>query len=470
MSLRAAVVGGGVGGLAAALGLARRGLEVTLLEARPDLGGLAASFQHQGLTFDNGPYVLLDRPGLDWAFERLDLDPGALDLRRIEAVYSLEEGDQPPLTLHADATRTAEAFEARWPGSARAYHQFLAWTTRVHAGLRPLLQVARPGVMDLLRTGAWRQVPFLLRSLEGVLGASGLPAQVRGLLAIWTAIAGQRRDRAPSPMAFVPALIHGVGAYLPADGLGAVPAQLEEAARQAGVQLRTEAPVAALLSRRGRAAGVRLEDGEVVDAEVVISDVGLATYLDLEGAAPRPADRAWLDQLPLQGPGVCAYLKTRKAPPGPYLRFFREGPEADLWTLVTPGTVDPSVARDGWFPARVLAPLDHARAQALDEAAQRAWLDDLLADPRLPELVGEVELVRARTPRAWGRDFRLHRDSMNPVMTAAFMRAGRLAHRCPHLPGLYLAGSATHPGQWVSFCAISGVLVADLVAEDRGLA
>ena len=55
---------------------------------------------------------------------------------------------------------------------------------------------------------------------------------------------------------------------------------------------------------------------------------------------------------------------------------------------------------------------------------------------------------------------------MNPVMTARFMRAGRLAHRSPHARGLYLAGSSTHPGQWVSFCAVSGILAADLLHAD----
>ena len=55
---------------------------------------------------------------------------------------------------------------------------------------------------------------------------------------------------------------------------------------------------------------------------------------------------------------------------------------------------------------------------------------------------------------------------MNPVMTARLMRAGRLAHRSPFVERLYLAGSATHPGQWVSFCAISGILAADRVLED----
>jgi phytoene dehydrogenase-like protein len=55
---------------------------------------------------------------------------------------------------------------------------------------------------------------------------------------------------------------------------------------------------------------------------------------------------------------------------------------------------------------------------------------------------------------------------MNPVMTAKLMRRGRVAHRSPWIRNLYLAGSSTHPGQWVSFCAISGVLAADRLHED----
>jgi phytoene dehydrogenase-like protein len=50
-------------------------------------------------------------------------------------------------------------------------------------------------------------------------------------------------------------------------------------------------------------------------------------------------------------------------------------------------------------------------------------------------------------------------------MTAGFMRAGRFAHKSPYARRLYLAGSSTHPGQWVSFCAISGILAADAMLE-----
>ena len=75
-------------------------------------------------------------------------------------------------------------------------------------------------------------------------------------------------------------------------------------------------------------------------------------------------------------------------------------------------------------------------------------------------------MLDARTPADWAVACHLYRESMNPVMTSHLMRTGRLAHRSPYLDGLYLSGSATHPGQWVSFCAISGILAADRLIED----
>ncbi len=57
--LHVAVVGGGLAGLAAGLACADGGARVTLLEARPRLGGATWSTQHQGLEIDNGQHVFL---------------------------------------------------------------------------------------------------------------------------------------------------------------------------------------------------------------------------------------------------------------------------------------------------------------------------------------------------------------------------------------------------------------------------
>ncbi len=56
---RAVVVGGGLAGLAAALDLAEAGSTVTLLEARPRLGGATTSFTRDGVTLDTGQHVFL---------------------------------------------------------------------------------------------------------------------------------------------------------------------------------------------------------------------------------------------------------------------------------------------------------------------------------------------------------------------------------------------------------------------------
>jgi len=112
--------------------------------------------------------------------------------------------------------------------------------------------------------------------------------------------------------------------------------------------------------------------------------------------------------------------------------------------------------------------MDHRRAEEGGVPAQEEYLERVVEEPWWKEHVPEHRVLATRTPREWGEAYQLHRDSMNPVMTASFMRAGRLAHRSPWVRGLYLAGSATHPGQWVSFCAISGILAARRLEEDRG--
>ncbi|MGW0699808.1 hydroxysqualene dehydroxylase HpnE [Streptomyces sp. NPDC002867] len=69
----AVVVGGGIAGVTAALQLAEAGLEVTLLEGRPRLGGLAFSFRRGDLTVDNGQHVHLRCcTAYRWFLDRID--------------------------------------------------------------------------------------------------------------------------------------------------------------------------------------------------------------------------------------------------------------------------------------------------------------------------------------------------------------------------------------------------------------
>ena len=69
----AVVVGGGLAGITAALALADAGVQVTLLEGRPRLGGLAFSFERGNLTVDNGQHVYLRCcTAYRWFLDRID--------------------------------------------------------------------------------------------------------------------------------------------------------------------------------------------------------------------------------------------------------------------------------------------------------------------------------------------------------------------------------------------------------------
>jgi phytoene dehydrogenase-like protein len=459
------IIGAGMGGLTASLHLARNGFRVRVLEARSEPGGLASGIEIENLRFDAGPYILLDRHGLEWAFNRLDLDLSSyLTLKRLDPVYQVTSSGGVTVRLFSDLDATADEFERSWPGSGSRYRKFVRSTSRVHRRLRPLLYEPPPTAARLVRSGAWVNAGFLLRSLGSVLSRARLPQPVVDALGIWTHVAAQSLGQAPSPLAFVPSMMHTAGAYYPLEGIGAIPRALAGAATEMGVELCYGTKVKRIRCEQGRARGVETNQGDYISADAVISNhSGVGTYLDL--CKVPPAERRRLEHLPLQSPGVCAYLAVRKRSEAEYLRFLLPGGGDTCRLLVTPSALGPHVERDGWWPARLIAPMPYSEAERGPEA-QREFLDRVLEETWWREHTGEHRILGMRTPAEWGKGFLLYRESMNPVMTSRFMRAGRIAHRSPHVKGLYLAGSSTHPGQWVSFCAISGILAADKIRED----
>lgn len=467
MTRRVVIIGAGMGGLTAALRLAQQGLNVRVIEARDEPGGLASAFEKDDFVFDAGPYILLDRPGLEWAFRSLGLELSeCVTLRRIEDVYEVFSDDGATVHFYADEERTAAGIEAEWPGSGRRYRRFVAEMKEAHQQLSPLLTVSHPRPASLFHNRAFTRIPFLLRSLGSVLKRANLPQPVIDAIAIWTQIAGQPLDEAPSPLAFVPALIHSVGAFYPVEGIGTIPRNLAQAAEEAGVEFQYGTKVRSIVSHDGRVRGVETNRDEIVSADAVVSNYnGIGTYLEMLAGTPARA-RKKLKMLPLQSPGACAYVAVRGEIKPPYLRFQlpRNGELCRL--LVTPTVMAPELERNGWAPARLISPMRYATAERLSLAQQREHLDRLLAESWWLKNFDEVRVLHTRVPSEWGAQYSLYQNSMNPVMTSGFMRAGRLAHRSPHARGLYLAGSSTHPGQWVSFCAISGILAANDLLED----
>lgn len=451
------VIGAGMGGLAAAAHLAGQGRAVTVIEARGGPGGLAGPLEADGVAFDGGPYLLLDRPGLSWAFEQLgETLEDHVALLPVDEVVRVHGGDGPPVCIHGDLERTVAGIEARWPGHGERYRRFATRMVGAYQALAPLQRVAQPRPWHMLREGRLRFTPLLLRSLEGTLRASGLPQQVADAVGVWAHIAGRPLGEAPATVALVTGIVHSVGAWTVRGGMHRVPLALEAIGRARGVAFRYGAKVERIGRQGGRITGL-VVDGEPIpvgpDALVVSNAPGIGTCTELVDP-PDPALTRRLAAWPLQSPGVGAWI-------------LHEGHDVDVPFVdvhldggtrfrVHPGSVDP----DRVGRARILAPTDHAWAGRVGPEGQRRFLEEVLAGAWWRGGLAAPRVVATRIPSEWGRRMHLHRDSMNPAMTRDSLVKGRLPHRGLLAENLRLTGSATHPGQWVSFCAISGVLAA----------
>src|SRR5215472_5858173 len=119
---RIAVIGAGMGGLAAAAFLAKRGEDVLVVEASDRPGGLSSQLTVENLTFDLGPYILLDRTGLEWVFQQVGETLAAhVSLRQLQDVYHVEYEDGPTVRIAGDLATTAAGFEHLHHGAGERY-------------------------------------------------------------------------------------------------------------------------------------------------------------------------------------------------------------------------------------------------------------------------------------------------------------------------------------------------------------
>jgi phytoene desaturase len=202
---------------------------------------------------------------MEWVFDQLGepMDEH-LELHRITRVYEVASGHRPPVQIDDSLEETIAEFERRWPGSGDAYQRFIDVAWSVYRRLQPLQRISQVSMLSLLRSGAWRDATYLWRSLDDVLQRTRLPQPVRDALGIWSHIAGHSMHTAPAPLAFVPALIHRIGAWYPINGIGQIPRSLAQIATQAGVKFHFETQITAIQCDSGTARGIETEQGESI--------------------------------------------------------------------------------------------------------------------------------------------------------------------------------------------------------------
>jgi len=501
MSRRVLVVGGGHNGLVCAAYLARAGLEVTLLERRELLGGACVTEAlWPGYRISRAAYVLsLFRPTIA---RELELERHGLRLlpRSPASITPLPDGRSLVLGAGtssdvAEIARFSSRDAERWPAFER-------WLERVAAIAEPFLDDAAPSFSGLtarnvarwgrlagaaLRLGS--DAPETLRLLVGparaLLEEHFESEPLRATLAT-DAIIGA--FAAPSTPGTGYVLFHhvmgtlgghrGVWAYV-AGGMGALSDALAAAARAAGAVLRTNADVVAIRCRDGRARGVALASGETLDADLVVSGMDLARTAALVDDAsisrefPRGDYRSPVVKLNL-ALGALPRFRVRDRESLPLGGTIHLGPidldgierafgdaaggrvsELPVVELTLPSVLDPTLAPPGKHVASIFA--QYAPVLALDDprwpAVRDAMRDRALAavEALAPGFTASIEQLEVLAAPDLERIFGLtggniFQGAMTPDRLLFLRPSARLAPYRTHVDGLWLCGSATHPG------------------------
>ncbi len=163
----AAVIGSGLGGLAAAIRFGDRGFRVTVFEKLERPGGRAGVYRQDGFTFDAGPTIITAPFLLEelWALcgRRLADD---VELRALEPFYAIRFDDGSHFTCCSDAKKMRDEVQRIAPDDLEGYDRFMQESEAIYrVGFEKLGHVPFGSPIDmlkiapdLLRLGAWRSV------------------------------------------------------------------------------------------------------------------------------------------------------------------------------------------------------------------------------------------------------------------------------------------------------------------------
>ena len=482
----AIVVGGGVGGLSAAIALAGQGVGVTLLEAAPRVGGKLREIEVGGTRIDGGPTVFTMR----WVFEELFGEAGlgwpdelVLDRADLLARHAWSDGSR--LDLFADLQRSAEAVGVfAGAAEARRFLAFAAHARRVYEKLeQPFLTSYRPSFLSMSRKlglGGLTVRPF--STLWRSLGDRFTDPRLIQLFGRYATYCGSSPFLAPATLMLV-AHVELDGVWLVRGGMYRLAETLAGAAERLGAEVRTGTRVARIVSERGRATGVETDAGERLDADAVIVNADSAAVaaglFGPEAArtvpALKPGDRS-LSALAWTLVGETGGFPLARHTvffgddyPGEFRQIFRERrlPGAPTVYVCAQDRTDGRAPADGQ-PERLLLiinapPTGDEPAFGQEEIDQciRGSIDCLArcglvlkADRGAGVLTTPADFHRL-FPATGGALY----GAANHRAQAAFSRPDvRTA-----LPGLYLAGGSVHPGPGVPMAALSGRLAARAV-------
>ncbi len=470
---KAVVIGSGFGGLASAVRLLRKGYEVTLLEARDQLGGRAGVFRQDGFTFDAGPTVITAPYLLNELFEMHGEDPSAyFRLMSIDPFYRLIFHDGQSFDYVGDEERILENVRKINPSDVDGYRKLAKHTERIFdVGYSELADAPFETMASMLRAA-----PDMIRlknykSVYALVSEYIKDERLRQAFSFEPLLVGGNPHKITSIYLLIHWLERKWGVHYVQGGTTSLVSALEKLLIKKGAQICKNASVERIEVENHHVKRVITQDGRSFEADVVVSNADpVRVYRDMISKEHRSKHANWRLGMRTHSMSLMvSYFGTNKTYESLAHHTILLGPRyegllhdifdrkvlAEDFSLYlhAPTRTDTSMAPLGHECFYVLSPVPNNES-GIDWSKEGSKYKDKILNwlekNHLPALGSHLVTEKFITPDFFEHDLQSEKGAAFGIEPSFRQSAYfRFHNRSEDIDGLYFVGANTHPGAGV---------------------
>ncbi len=482
---KAIVIGSGIGGIAAALRLRKKGYEVAVYEANSYAGGKLHAFKKKQYRFDAGPSLFTMPHLVDELFELFDLTPqDFFNYKKKETIcnYFWEDGTTfsakaNPQNFIKDAAQTFQTpvkkLESYLDHNKKKYD--LTANIFLEKSLHKLDTYLSK---DTLKSVFAIHRLNINQSLNAVNSKTFTHPHLIQLFNRYATYNGSSPYKTPGIMSMIPHLEMHYGTFYPKGGMHRISQSLFELAKQQGVHFYFNQKVDRILHQNKKAKGIQIKD-QKIESDIVVSNMDI--FSSYEYLLPDLKSPQRILKQERSSSAIIFYWGIRKRFPELDLHnilfsadykteFHKIFEELDLhddptiYINITAKEADDAPADcENWFvminaPGNFKQDWESIRNQARQNIIAKINRILKVDIEQLIEVEEYLDPIRIEEQTSSHRGS-LYGASSNSKF-AAFLRHANFSSQ---LKNLYFCGGSVHPGGGIPLCLLSGKIVADLI-------
>ncbi|MFC0270627.1 phytoene desaturase family protein [Metabacillus herbersteinensis] len=493
MNKKVVVIGGGLGGMSAAIRLAADNYEVTLLEKGERLGGKLNKRGGKGFSFDTGPSILT----MPWVLEKLFQSANRnlsdyLSIVRVEPGWRTFFEDGTTIDLTSDLPEMLKQLEAISPEDANELLSYLQYCSKMYEySLKSVYKTSISGIQDLRPMHSVKELLAMdpMKTMDQSTKKYFKNKKIQQLFNFLIMYIGSSPYHAPAVLSQLTHVQLGLGIYYVEGGMYKIAEAMSKVLHELGVDVKLGAKVEKIVTIGSRATGVELENGRVIEADLVVSNLeAIPTYETLLNEYSYiNQGKKELEKFSPTVSGLVLLLGVNKKyhhlthhnfffsedSKKEFQQIFNEGVSADDPTVYVgiSSKSDATQAPDGkenLFVLTHVPPLKEGESWELKKDDYREVILNKLERMGLKDLKENIEFEYSFTPNDIKELYGSNGGSIYGVVTDRKKNGGfKIPSKSRVLQNLYFVGGSTHPGGGVPMVTLSGQLTADLILENE---